>query len=202
MPENAGALMDEIALHSASVLCSRAVMKIRYLVPLLLLPAAAGFGQQQEQKLMDRMLKPDLQRGNFLQGKAYQADGGMVLRSSSESQATYSGAKDAYMKDFPYSRSFLGIKNPWFGGKVYDTKKADDWASRQMADGDRKVAVRDAVVSGYYQEDKQMNYGSPVVPVREFIPKGATEGAVNQITEKISKDMTIDQVREILNKSR
>ena len=180
-------------------LCSE--MKLLLLLSVLLLPAAS-FGQQQEQKLMDRMLKPDLQRGNFLQGKAYQPSGGVTLRQSSESQATFSGAKNAYMKDFPFSRSFLGIKNPWFGNKVYDSKKAGDWASTQMAGADRKFAARDVEAKGYFQEDKQMNYGSPVVPVRAFIPKGATEGTVGQITEKISKDMTIDQVREILNKSR
>jgi len=41
-----------------------------------------------------------------------------------------------------------------------------------------------------------------VVPVRQYIPQPSAQGAVNKITDKINNKMTIDEVRELLNKPR
>lgn len=160
--------------------------------------------QTQERKLMDRILKPDLQRGNVFQGRSYSGGGGsMAIRSSTAAGRTFEGTKGAGMKDFEFTRSFLGLKNPWFGGRVCDTKKASTWSKSVVPNADKQVSVRKAEpVDGYSNAGKEAAFGSPVVPVRPFIPPPASPGAVSQITDKIKNNMTIDEIRDLLNKPR
>jgi len=164
---------------------------------------ASALGQEQEKKLMDRIKKPDMNLSSTMQGKAFGGKSGSLgLRQAGESKDSYAGVRDAYIKDFPFTRSFLGIKNPWFGGKVYDAKAADTFSKSIIVNADREVPVRKAEAVGYWDATKAANFGSPVVPVRQYIPQPAAQGAVNQITDKINDKMTIDEVRELLNKPR
>jgi len=159
--------------------------------------------QTQERKLMDRMLKPDLQRGNPFQSRSYSGGGAMALRPAQMGGRTFEGAKGANIKDFAFTRSFLGLKNPWFGKKVCETKDASLWSKSVVMNADKEVPVRKAeAVGSYYSSGKTANFGSPVVPVREFIPAPASPGAVSQITDKIKDKMTIDEIRDLLNKPR
>lgn len=151
---------------------------------------------------MDRVLKPDMEQGNPLQTKSFAEGSSVALRQASESKDSYAGVRDATLKDFAYTRSFFGIKNPWFGGKVYDTKNASLLTKSALLNADREVPVKKAEAAGYYDATKAAYFGSPVVPVREFIPSPAAQGAVSGITEKITDKMTIDEVRELLNKPR
>ena len=57
-------------------------------------------------------------------------------------------------------------------------------------------------VAAYYAATKNAAFGSPVVPVSTYVPAPAAEGAVSRITDKITKKMTIDDIRELLNKPR
>jgi hypothetical protein len=105
------------------------------------------------------------------------------------------------MKDFPFTRSFLGLKNPWFGGKVYTTKE-----TAMLSKYDVKKAGagfdKSTDVSGYYAATKEASLGSPVVPLSTFVPKPGAPGAVSRISDKINEEMTIDEVRDLLNKPR
>ena len=164
---------------------------------------ASVFGQEQEQKLMDRIKKPDMNQSSTMQGKSFGGKtGSLALRKAGESKDSYAGVRDAYIKDFPFTRSFLGIKNPWFGGKVFDAKTADTFSKSVIMNADREVPVRKAEAVGYWDATKPANFGSPVVPVNPYFPKGSAQGAVNQIKDKINSKMTIDEVRELLNKPR
>jgi len=178
---------------------------VKPLLPVLVscICAASVYGQTQEKKLMDRIKRPDMEMSSPMQGKAFGGKtGSLALRQAGESKDSYAGVRDAYIKDFPYTRSFLGIKNPWFGGKVYDSKTADTFSKSVIVNADREVPVRKAEASGYYDAAKGANFGSPVVPVRQYIPQPSAQGAVNKITDKINNKMTIDEVRELLNKPR
>ncbi len=162
--------------------------------------AASGHAQTQERKLMDRVLKPNMEQASTLQKKTFGKTSSVMLRPASESKDGFTGVRDAYIKDYPFQHSFLGIKNPWLGGKVYETQAASTWSKSAIANADRAVPVKKAEAVGYYDATKQAAFGSPVVPVRAFIPQAGTPGAVSQMSEKINKKMTIDEVRELLNK--
>jgi len=164
--------------------------------------AESASAQDQERKLVDRVMKPDMELSNPLQTKSFGQTSSVALRQAGESRDSYAGVRDAYIKDFAYTRSFLGIKNPWFGGKVYDTKGASLLTKSALVNADREVPVKKAEAAEYYDATKAANFGSPVVPVRPFIPQAAAQGAVSGISDKINDKMTIDEVRELLNKPR
>lgn len=168
---------------------------------LLLASLASGFSQTQEVKLVDRIMKPNMEMGNPLQGKSFSETSAVKLRNSPAASRGFYDIKDAMTKDFPFTRSFLGVKNPWFGGKVYTTKE-----TAMLSKYDVKKAGagldKSTDVTGYYSATKDANFGSPVVPLSTFVPKPGAAGAVSRISDKINEKMTIDEVRELLNKPR
>ena len=91
------------------------------------------------------------------------------------------------------------MKNPWFGGKVFATKQEGALPKYDVKNAGLNKTTD---VSGYYAATKNASLGSPVVPVSAYVPAPATEGAVSRISDKITKKMTIDDVRELLNKPR
>jgi len=170
---------------------------------LLLATAAVVCGQTQERKLMDRVTKPDLQQGNPLGDRKFQGGGSMKLDEASYAKSGYATSATPYTKEYALTRSFFGIKNPWFGNKVYDARKAGDWTTGSMYGADKKAPLdKTAQVSGFYDDNKSASLGNSVVPLRTAEIRPTSPGAMSQISESISKEMTIDQVRELLNKPR
>jgi hypothetical protein len=165
---------------------------------LLFASLASGFSQTQEAKLVDRIMKPNMAKSNPLGNKAFAGTTAVPLGSSSAVGQTFQGVKDATVKDFS-TRSFLGLKNPWFGSRVFSTK-----AEAQMSAYDVKQAGFNKSVdtAGYHGATKDPNLGSPVVPLATYIPAPAAQGAVSRISDKVTEKMTIDDVRELLNKNR
>jgi len=160
----------------------------------------SGFSQTQEVKLVDRIMHPNMELGNPLQSKSFSGTSSVPIKSSSKAGKGFYGLKDAETKAFPFTRSFLGVKNPWFGGKVFATKK-----TAPLSKYDAKKAGTDKTtdVVAYYGATKSADYfGSPVVPLSTFVPRPAAGGAVSRISDKINQKMTIDEVRELLNKPR
>ena len=175
---------------------------MRWLVTALAVPAFAlvCHAQTQEKKMIDRMLKPDTELANPMQKKSFEKSGSFKLRQASDSKDSFYGVKNAYIKDYATGRSFLGVKNPWFGAKVYNTESASRWSkSALLADG-KNVPIRKAEAVGYYDATKPANFGSPDVPTRTYVPQPAAPGAVQQMNERARKKLTIDDVRELLNK--
>jgi len=168
---------------------------------LLAASIVSAFSQTQERQLLDRVMKPDMELGNPLQNKAFSGESTLSAKTSPVASNEYPGLKDARVRDFT-TRSFFGIKNPWFGGKVYKAEGADTWSKYVIPNAGREVPVKKAEAVGFYDEKKTAFFGSPVVPVQEFIPQPAAQGAVSRISDKINNKMTIDEVRELLNKPR
>ena len=160
---------------------------------------ASGFSQTQEAKLIDRVMKPNITLGNPLQKKTYYGAGSVPIKNSASANQGFFGVKDANVKEFTTTHSFLGLKNPWFGGKVFATK-ADGAVSKYDVKNAGLNKTTDA--TAYYAATKNAAFGSPVVPVSTYVPAPAANGAVSQISDKVTKKMTIDDVRELLNKPR
>jgi hypothetical protein len=167
---------------------------------LFLFSVTSGYSQTQERKLVDRIMKPDVTMGNPMQDRSFAESGGVKLKKSEKGNQQFSGVKDASTKDFT-TRSFLGLKNPWFGNKVFDTKKDPMLkgydVKKWVAKGNRSPEISDYAKSG-----KEANFGSPVVPLQTYTPEPAAGGAVSKISDKINEKMTIDEVRDLLNKPR
>jgi hypothetical protein len=179
-------------------------MKYRVTVFAVLACALGGHAraQTQEKKMIDRMLKPDTELMNPMQKKSFEKTGPFKLRQADDAKDTFAGVRNAYVREYAAGRSFLGIKNPWFGKKVFDTAPASLWSKSALSTDGKRVPVRKAEMVGYRDATKSANFGSPDVPTRTYVPQPAASGAVRQMNERIAKKLTIDDVRELLNKPR
>ena len=165
---------------------------------LLFASLASGFSQTQEVKLVDRIMNPNMALANPMRDKAFSGTSAVALRSSPATGQTFYGVKDATVKDFS-TRSFLGLKNPWFGSRIFSTK-AEALASAYDV---KKAAFNKSVeTTGYYGATKDPNLGSPVVPLTTYVLAPAAQGTMSRISDKVTEKMTIDDVRELLNKNR
>lgn len=167
---------------------------------LLIAPLCAS-AQQQEKTLMDRIQRPDMQQGSPLQSKSYEGTSNLKIKSAAAASKTYGVAGSANLKEFQGSRSFLGIKNPWFGERTYDAKSAS-LTSQGGGDLTKSYRVKQAAVSPYSASTRSANPSKPEVPLKPFLVQGEAQGAMQQISDKVKKEMTIDDVRELLNKPR
>lgn len=158
--------------------------------------------QQQERKLLDRIHRPDAQLTNPMQEKAFVGGGGLKIQDAASGRAAFAGVKSAPLKEFAGTRSFLGVKNPWFGSRVFETKDASLSALGGLAKLDAAYPVRDAATREFSMSKKSAGLDGADVPIRPFLIRGEAQGALEQISDKVKKEMTIDDIRELLNKPR
>ena len=171
------------------------------LFPICLLAATmAAHAQMQEQGLKERLGKWDPTQVSSFQNKNF---GGSTFATKNFTANTYGGVKSAPIKAFE-TRSFLGIKNPWFGKRVFDTY-ASRVTDRSASEAEKKYQT-DAFAVGEYAKagQKDLVDASVVVPnaaqPRPYLTPPKTPGVMDQFTGNLHKDLTIDDVRELLNK--
>jgi hypothetical protein len=151
--------------------------------------------QDQESKLVDRLLKPDMTLQNSEQNKKFVADrtsvskqatvGTFYVQKKSDSKS-FSGTRDFSTRRFdsqsyPGQRSASGISAQQPIGNshpVYATQTAR--GPRDVAQSDKKVASRS------YADN------------RPFLDQGKSQ---KSLTRK-NRPLTIDEVRELLNKNK
>lgn len=139
--------------------------------------------------------KTDAILRNEFQGKAFEGGGGNF------------GKKLSGQKDFAFdqkvssgsfgTRSFFGLKNPWFGKKVAPTSTASLWSKTAVANADKAFPLESAETREYYQADKKAAEREAPVPTRAISVEGSAQGSVGLSSRK---DMTIEEVRHLLNK--
>jgi hypothetical protein len=156
--------------------------------------------QEQDRKLLDRIQRPDMELSNPMQKKEFIGGGGVQLREAPIARA-YAGTKQAGSKEFA-TRSFFGIKNPWFGNRSFESRQAPLFARGGLSKLDEPYRVSEARVREFSAAGKQAAIADSSVPVRPFLGRGGSQGSLDQISDKVKKEMTIDEVRELLNKPR
>jgi hypothetical protein len=175
---------------------------MKFLAPALALcvVTTVATAQQQEQSLEDRLLRPDTTAGNRMQDKAFA--GPAAVRLKSFGTGSFGGVKAAPLKTFS-TKSFLGIKNPWFGKKVFGTGESQ-FAGRADRDASKRYGVKTMATKDFVQSQKSPE-SDKILPnraaPRPYLVQGAAQGAVNKFTENLQRELTIDEVRELLNKS-
>jgi hypothetical protein len=152
--------------------------------------------QDQEKKLLDRLLKPDMTLQNDVQNKKFVADG----RSSINKRATvgtffihqkqhskkFSGTRDFSTTQF-YSQTYQS------GRKAYKTSSQQGIANARSAYANQTArGVRDAPQSG--KKVASHDYAGN----RPFLGQGTRQKSLDQQ----NAPLTIDQVRELLNKNK
>jgi hypothetical protein len=162
--------------------------------------AASAPAQEQDQRMMDRILNPDRERKNEMSGKSF--EGREFSGKKFSTGDGYTGVKSVQSKEFN-TRTFLGIKNPWFGKKVHETSAASQGMHRYLL-GDRSYATREVPVRGVAGTDRQaaVNDRTSVQASRAYLARGKAQGAIDQQFPSTTGPLSIDEVRELLNRNR
>jgi hypothetical protein len=166
------------------------------------LASACCFAQQADKKLLDRVTaKPDMSLINPMNGKKFDG-GGFALDKKATGSSKFLYQQKFSAEKYRNVRSFLGLKNPWFGKMVYDSSQASLWSKTLVANAGKKVPVESAQTQEFYQADKKAVRREEAVKTSSYLGRGNAQGSLDQISDKINKNMTIEQVRELLNKNR
>lgn len=179
---------------------------MRGVLPIILwlLAASCCLAQEQEIKLSNILERnmADIKSGKAspLTNKAFQSSTTMDLKKSGDEKMSYRDRKKGFGSDPFTTRSFFGLKNPWFGKKVFKSDAAGPWSKTSVTDANEKYKVETAKTDAFAQSKKKVNTSSQVVESKPFLGKGAVQGALDAENPK-KKDLSIDDVREILNKN-
>lgn len=164
-------------------------------IPILLATLCCLEAQDQERKLIDRLLRPEMTLQNTEQKKKFIADGTSINKKASvgtfyvekkSNSKTFSGTREFPASQFN-SQSFHGShtaivnssRRPLGNSRVtYPTRSAPD--SRDAPQSDKKAASR------AYAEN------------RPFLDHGKSQRSLN----RQNTPLTIDQVRELLNRNK
>ncbi|PYI96492.1 MAG: hypothetical protein DME98_12070 [Verrucomicrobia bacterium] len=153
-------------------------------------------GQEQERKLVDRLLKPDMSLKNDAQNKKFIGD----RTSSMNKRAT---VETFYVEKKSNSKSFLAIGQFFakhFNSHPFHSGRSAFNTSSQQAIGNSRSAYANQTAHGIRdvpQSDKKVavrDYAGN----RPFLDEGKSQKSLNQQ----NAPLTVDQVRELLNKNK
>jgi len=71
-----------------------------------------------------------------------------------------------------------------------------------VVNADTKIPAESARTEKFYQAEKEASRRREPVRTSSYLGQGSSQGRLDQISDKIDKSMTIEQVREMLNKNR
>ncbi len=174
---------------------------MRFLLPILILASAHGVLAQGDNAIIERSFERAKNgTGVAMQNKSFSDSG--AFRADKFETAAFQGAKSASTKEFS-TKSFFGIKNPWLGKDVYDTR-ASTIADRSARESDKKLATDGYDVRAYDPAAKTSPLDEErvkeVVEQKVAVVEPKAQGGVDQFTQNLSKDLSIDDVRDLLNK--
>jgi hypothetical protein len=162
----------------------------------MLFAATAG-AQQQDQRLMERVLNPQIERANPMATKEFSA--APFSARSFESGGPYRGVREAARPQEFGTRSFLGIRNPWFGKKVFETKAARDLTRYVLSD--KAYASRSVEASPAPEARRALPVAAQPVYQRDYVVRGKAQQALSA-QHSGGAPMSLDEVRELLNRNR
>jgi hypothetical protein len=161
----------------------------------LLAALSCAHAQDQESKLLDRLLKPDMALQNSEQNKKFVAD-----HASIRKQATVG---TFYIQKKSNSKSFYGIRNFFarqFGSQTYrDQRSASGISAHQPIENSRPAYASQNARDPHdaHQSDKRVASRS-YADNRPFLDQGKSQKSLT----RTNRPLTIDEVRELLNKNK
>jgi hypothetical protein len=173
------------------------VVRTSFTVCLLLTTALCCVrAQDQEKKLLDRLLKPDMALQNDAQNKKFSGDGSASINKHANvgtfyvhqkpNSKHYSGTRDFSTAQF-YSQTYRARRT------AYEVSSQQTLANSKATYGSQTArGVRDAPQSGKKVASRAYAGNRP------FLNEGTNQKSLNRQTEPL----TIEQVRELLNKNK
>ena len=163
---------------------------------LLLAGLCSVRAQDQEKKLVDRLLKPDMTLQNDAQNKKFIGDGSVSINKRANvgtfyihqktSSKSFAGTRDFSTSQF-YSQTYHGART------AYETSSRQTFANSKAPYANQTArGVRDAAQSGKKVGSRAYAGNRP------FLNQGTNQKSLNRKNEPL----TIEQVRELLNKNK
>jgi hypothetical protein len=151
--------------------------------------------QDQEKKLVDRLLKPDMALQNEAQNKKFIGDG-----SASMNKRANVGTFFVHQK--PHSKSFgtRDFSTTQFYSQTYHSKRSAYEVSSDQALANSKAAYANQTARGVRDasQSKKRVASRSYAGNRPFLDQGTNQKSLNRKNEPL----TIEQVRELLNKNK
>jgi len=168
----------------------------RSVVPFLLLLIAFSFAraQDQESKLVERLLKPDMTLQNTAQNKKFIADGASINKKATV--GTFYFQEKSNSRSFSNTREFSARQ---FNSEAFQGTRAASGISSQQPIGNSQLSysTRPARVRDAHDADKAAT-SRPFAGNHPFLGQGKSQKALN----RKNAPLTIEQVRELLNKNK
>lgn len=168
---------------------------VRWIVILICLTTAASLarGQEQEGKLVDRLLRPDMSLANSAQNKKFTAVEGTSVDRKFVAKSFYAGEESN-------PRSFGGLKD--FLARTFGTRKfaRGDTVANAHTDSAyaaAKFRTRESSLIRTSSEEKKTARVREYAENKPFLGQGTRQ----KILSQQDKPLSIDEVRELLNKN-
>jgi len=161
----------------------------------LLIALSCLRAQDQERKLVDRLLKPDMSLQSSEQKKKFIADGTSINKKANV--GTFYVQKKSNSKAFPGTHEF---STQQFNSRFFPGSRSAPENSSQQAVGKARLAYPTQSARGprdASQSDKNVA-SRAYAGNRPFLDQGKSQKSLNQK----NAPLTIDQVRELLNKNK
>ena len=149
--------------------------------------------QEQENKLVDRIMRPDMSLANSAQNKKFVAAEGTSIDRKFETKSFYSGQERS-------AKPFGGIRNFFartFVAKRFSHDQTAAMADTQSAYANRQAQIKASSLVRTASEQGRTAETRSYADNRPFLAKGTRQEMLN----KQNHPMTIDEVRELLNKN-
>ncbi len=162
----------------------------------LLLGISPSRGQVQEKKLIDRLLEPDMSLQNNAQDKQFTVSG----TTKSKTAPT----KSFYVVERPKEKPFQGARS--FLTRIFGThsSRASDKQASLTTRG--KIALPQIPAhASAYASTRPAHTGSEAYPVSEYVETNKpflVQGKSQKALSQQDRPLTLDQVRELLNKNK
>lgn len=169
---------------------------MRWLLVLICLTTATSLarGQEQENKLVDRLLRPDMTLGNSAQNKKFAAVEGTSVDRKFVAKSFYAG-EETSPKRFGGLRDFFART---FGGRKFSRSDTVANAQTDSAYAEKRFATRASSLIRTSSEEQKTAKVRQYAGSRPFLGQGTRQ----KILSQQDKPLSIDEVRELLNRNR
>jgi hypothetical protein len=162
---------------------------------LLLAALSCVHGQEQEKKLVDRLLKPDMTLHNDAQNRKFIADGTSINKRATV--GTFYIHKKPNQKSYSATGQFSAQQ---YNSQPFQSGRSAFNTSSQHAMGNSRVAYATQTASG----TRDAQESDKKVPARAYAQTRPSldEGKSQKSLNRQNAPLTIEQVRELLNKNK
>lgn len=151
--------------------------------------------QDQERKLIDRLLRPDTELQNDAQTKKFVADRRPINKQATV--GTFYVQKKPNAKQFDATRDFSSWE---FNAQSFRdrTRRANSFSRNQILNSHTRYTTSETIGLRTAHDANRISASRDYVGQHPFLDKGKSQKAISQQ----NRPLTIEEVRELLNKNK